>query len=106
MDAQSLPHARATDPLTSHLAGVQAAYSDSDQRVSMIVAGILSDGVARTDEEITVAASVAGLTETADRLRHGRLMLQKQGRLLLVGKRHTECGSLANVWTLNQEVKP
>lgn len=80
--------ARRDDPDTSH----EAAKRANPERARR-VADLLKDGIPRTDEQIAEAAQL-----TISSACHGRLVLERAGKLELVGKTTTSNGGRARMW--------
>ena len=93
---------RATDPDTSLAAAIKA--SKASRKAVAAVRGVMSDGVARIDEEIWHACRASGYISSYDTVRHGRLALSEGGELAETGvTRNTSDGVSAREWKQTQE---
>lgn len=91
------PQARKSDPDTSK----QNESVDLVDRDTGIVRQIMSDGVARSDQEIYTVYIAEGLMAplSPDRIRHGRFALSNTGELVETGeRRRTTNGGSGRVW--------
>jgi len=88
---------RSTDPETSAAAAEEAAKAA--RKVAAAVRVAMADGVDRNDEEILLACATQGYTTSLDRIRHGRLALEKSGELVSTGHtRLTVRGKPSKTW--------
>lgn len=94
MRAQSRTH----DPETSK----QNSHDVRRVAAALVVLRVMADGIDRSDEQIASDAGECGYT--ADRLRHGRLLLVDADVIEDSGKRcPTRSGSTARVWRLTAQ---
>jgi hypothetical protein len=64
-----------------------------------VIAEVMSDGVARNDEQIWEACRAAGLLRSLDVVRHARLALVRNGTLVRAdGVRLTKSGTSSRLW--------
>lgn len=89
---------RTSDPLTSR----EGAKDRNDASDAAVVVTVMSDGIPRIDEEIHAeAVRLCGYERTQDRLRHGRRLAQKLGRIKLTGhRRPTSQGGASREWVI------
>ena len=80
------------------------SWAGSDQVAAFIVEVVMSDGVARTDEEIEHALHDVFDPISPDRARHGRKVLSDEGRLIQLGRKRTSRGGLARIWVLKEDL--
>ena len=96
-------HYRKNDPETS----VASGSNLDDLPASEIVLRILAEwNIPMNDEEIAAAAHRNGVTLSADRLRHGRLMLYNTSQITGCGKRKTIRGADSTAWVLAAPTVP
>jgi hypothetical protein len=97
MDTAAQPTARSEDPKTSLEAARRAAHAS--WKAIDAVERVMRDGVARMDEEIRQACENVGLLLSQDTVRHARMALASDGRLVRTGaRRATKTGTLSLVW--------
>lgn len=95
MNLFTLPTYRTTDPDTAREAGKRAA---KDREAAEVVALILADGIARTDEEIAEHKTAKERGKSPDRLRHGRKALQLAGLIVEAGIGKSVRGARMTKW--------
>lgn len=94
----TLPQSRTTDPSTSKA----CANTPLLAKTARHVLAEMREGEIYSDEALHVLIVARGSTVTADRCRHGRLVLQHEGLIEQAGYGLTSNGSKCRLWRLRK----
>jgi len=94
-----MKHARKTDPIESKMAAKRIDAANCDRAVAALVLEALRDDH-MSDEMIAFNAwkTNSGFRLSADRIRHGRLLLARLGMIEVAGRKKLSSGAWGRTW--------